>query len=335
MKVNIKTLSQLTGFSPATVSNALNNKKGVNKETAEKILSAARETGYLSENRINSIKLIIYRASGTIVNDSPFFSYLIEGVEEEARNFDYDTLVCNLSRQAPDFSDRVAGLCNDASSALLILATELEREDALRFQSALSPVVMLDNWYEDLDFNSVLIDNTDAACNAVRYLIGKGHRKIGYLQGSYRIKNFYYRQSGYKRTLFENGLEVSPEYTFSLTPSMEGAHRDMLQALQDNPPLPTAFFADNDMIALGAIRALQQCGYRVPEDISIVGFDDLPFCAISDPPLTTVRVQNFQMGQAAVRRLIELAEYGSGYCTKVQIRSHFIERGSVRDLNVN
>ena len=159
-------------------------------------------------------------------------------------------------------------------------------------------MVMLDNWYEDLNFNAVLIDNTDAASAAVRYLIEKGHRKIGHLKGSYGIKNFYYREEGYIRTLRENGLECDPGHTFLLTPSMEGACADMESLLQREPDLPTAFFADNDMIALGAIRALKQNGYNVPGDVSVVGFDDLPFCAISSPPLQ-VRRQLLHQGAGA------------------------------------
>ena len=103
MKANIKKISELTGFSPATVSNALNNKRGVNKETAEKIRQTAREIGYLAEWHVSSIKLVMYRASGAIVNDSPFFSSLVAGVEAEARNFGFDTLVCNLYQHAADY----------------------------------------------------------------------------------------------------------------------------------------------------------------------------------------------------------------------------------------
>ena len=122
-------------------------------------------------------------------------------------------------------------------------------------------------------------------------------------------------------------------YADEVTPSMEGACADMEALLQREPDLPTAFFADNDMIALGAIRALKQNGYNVPGDVSVVGFDDLPFCAISSPPLTTIKVYNREMGSAAVRRLMELVKYGDSYCTKVQVRSSFVERDSVRDLN--
>ncbi|MGI6255750.1 MAG: LacI family DNA-binding transcriptional regulator [Acutalibacter sp.] len=332
MKINIKKLSELTGFSQATVSNALNNKKGVNKETAEKIRKVARETGYLSDLRISSVKLVVYRASGAIVNDSPFFSSLIGGVEAEGRRQGYDTLVCNLTRDSADYEDQLRELCSDPSSALLVLATELEPSEAKHFEEAVPPVVMLDNWYENLPLTAVLIDNIDAASRAVRYLIQKGHKKIGHLKGSYAIRNFGFREEGYLRTLMENNLEYNPDYTFCLTPSMEGAWQDMSAILQREPDLPTAFFADNDMIALGAMRALQQNGYSVPEDVSVVGFDDLPFCAISNPPLTTVKVENYRMGIAAVRCLMELVRDNMPCCVKMEVRSSFIERDSVRNL---
>ena len=96
--------------------------------------------------------------------------------------------------------------------------------------------------------------------------------------------------------------------------------------------MPTAFFADNDMIALGCIKAFQEFGYRVPEDISVIGFDDLPFCEISSPRLTTIKVFKYEMGQLAVRRVIELMKNGGKINTKTQICTEFVERDSVADL---
>lgn len=332
MKANIQSISRLTGFSPATVSNALNHKRGVNRATAEKIFQAARETGYLDSQRFSSVKLVIYKKNGSVVNDSPFFSALADGVEAECRNLGVDCVLCHIERDSPTYEEEMSALLNDVSCGLLVLATEMDGAEAARLQGALAPVVILDNWYEGINCSAVLIDNTDAASRAVQYLIDKGHKRIGHLRGSFQIKNFYYRRLGYQRALQEHGLEPDPAHTLSLPPSMEGAFAGMSALLERRPELPTAFFADNDMIALGAMRALAQAGVRVPEDVSLVGFDDLPFCVISDPPLTTVQVRNRQMGQAAVRRLMELAEYGNEYCAKIQIASGFVERGSVQSL---
>lgn len=334
MKATIRTISKMTGFSPATVSNALSGKRGVNKNTVERILHVAREIGYTAETKITQIKLVLYREKGSVVNDSPFFSMLFSGIEMGCRECGYAFSICNLDRMEHNFSSKLMEIISDMSSALIVLATEMGLEEAKEFQKALTPVVILDNWYEELSLDSVLIDNTDAVYKAVKYLILKGHKRIGYLRGNYEIKNFYYRKQGYLRALRECGLAYNPEHTYSLSPNMKDAYRDLLSILQTEPELPTAFIADNDMIALGAARALQQAGYEIPKDISLIGFDDLPFCAISNPPLSTIRVFNNELGYAAVHRLVELIQYGKRYCAKIQVRSMFMERDSVRNLNV-
>lgn len=333
MKVNIKKISEITGFSTATVSNALNNKRGVSKETAQRIFQVAAETGYLSGSRMGHIKLVIYKNSGLVVSDTPFFSALIDGVEQESRAAGLETVIFTLKRQSPDFSSLLEQLLSDSGCGILLLATEMEEEDILPFQNALSPIVVLDNWFEDTDLDSVLISNTDSACRAGKYLIRKGHRKIGYLKGSLRIKNFFYRETGLRRALELAGLELSPDCCFSLTPTVTGAYEDMLAALDGAPSMPTAFFADNDMIALGAIRALQEKGHRVPEDISVIGFDDLPYGAISYPALTTVQVPKEEMGRQAVKRLLEIARGGGECRTKTQVLGKFVERESVRTID--
>lgn len=332
MKANIRTISEMTGFSTATVSNALNNKRGVNRETSEKILKAAREIGYLDSPGICQVKLVTYIDNGSIVNESPFFSMLMAGVEAECRQLNIDTVSYHIQRTDPNYSNYLSELLNEQNSALLILATELDGREAARLKEAASPIVILDNWYEDQPFDAVLIDNADAAYRAVSHLIEMGHTRIGHLRGKFEIKNFYYRRQGYLRAMSEHGIKAEPKFTMPLSTGMESSCADMAALLEKGPELPTAFFADNDMIALGAMRALQQAGYQVPRDVSIVGFDDLPFCSISSPPLTTVKVHNYQMGRAAVRRLMEIVDNGAEYCSKIQIRSSFVQRESVRNL---
>ena len=107
MKISIKQLSEMSGFSPATVSNVLNGKKGVNKDTAELIMKLARESGYLSENRMTSIKLVVYKKHGWVLSDTPFFSSLTEGVNEECRASGYDTVICNLNEHSEDFESHL------------------------------------------------------------------------------------------------------------------------------------------------------------------------------------------------------------------------------------
>lgn len=332
MKSSIKQISEISGFSPATVSNVMNNKKGVNKETAERILKIAREVGYINESHISSIKLVIYKKNGLVVSDTPFFSLLIEGIERESRANDLETVICNIDEQDEDFEQMRSQILSDHTSGILLLATELAAEDVKLFKNAAAPLVMLDGWFEEMTFDTVLINNTDSVYNAVKYLVQKGHREIGYLASNVRIRNFYYREMGYKRALQNSGIPLNPAYTAELTPTMDGAYKSMLEYLEKKPELPTAFFADNDIIAFGAMKALKQKGYKIPNDVSIIGFDDMPFCEISSPSLTTIRVFKQEMGQTAVKRLIDKMKSDSGISTKIQICTEFIERDSVKDL---
>ncbi len=331
-KINIKKLGEITGFSQATVSNALNNKRGVNKETAERILLAAKEHGYITEGKIRNIKLVSYKNSGSIVADTPFFSALIEGAEMESRSAGYETTLLNLKKGSPDFDATLQQLLNDVSCAILLLATEMTEDDIQPFRYALAPMVVLDNWFEGCTFDSVLHSNTDSVFSAMQYLTEKGHREIGYLKGNIRIKNFFYREMGYARALNFAGLNRNLGYEFALTPTMDGAYDDMVGYLKDNPKMPTAFFADNDIIALGAMKALQEFGFSIPDDISIIGYDDLPFCSISSPTLTTIRVPKQEMGRTAARRLIDVTKCENDVKLKIQVCNEFIERDSVRDL---
>ena len=242
-------------------------------------------------------------------------------------------VICNLDSNDNDYLEQVKRILNDPSSAVILLGTELLDEDMEPYKNATCPLVCLDFYNSDMDFEGILINNTDSAKKATEYLIGKGHREIGYLRGSFRIKPFRSRAVGYARALSKQGVELKSEYTVTLTPNMEGAYSDMVKYLKKNPRLPTAFFADNDMVALGSMKALQEFGYKIPEDISIVGFDDLPFGEISTPRLTTIRVSKQEIGELAVKRIYEIMKQEKKSKLKICICTEFIERDSVKQLN--
>lgn len=329
MKVSIKKISETTGFSPATISNALNYKKGVNKETAAQILRTAKEMGYIEENRISKIKFVIFRRNGNIVDDTPFFPLMIDGVEKECRACGFELVICNLNYEDPDYEEQVRWIINDMASAVILLGTELMEEDLDIYRGAKCHLLTFDYWCDDMSFNGVLVNNSDSARMATEYLIGKGHRQIGYLRGNYRIKSFRSRSVGYQVALNKSNIPLERKYTVTLATTMDGAYKDMVAYLSNKPELPTAFFADNDMIAIGAMKALQEKGYRIPEDVSIIGFDDLPFCEIMTPRLTTIRVSKQEMGQLAVRRMRDMIKSGADVKTKIQVCTQFIERDSV------
>ncbi len=333
MKAGVKLISEITGYSTATVSNALNMKKGVSPSTAEDIFRVAREIGHLGTSKVSRIKLLIYKKNGLIIDDTPFFSLLINGFEQECRKSGYDMVISNLDSRLPDYKEQVKHVINEPDTAIVLLGTELSPEDLVLYKEAKNPFLLLDYWSFDMDFNGVVIDNDDSVRKAVYHLYHKGHTKIGYLQGKFRILGFKQREAGYYSAMRENGLTIHPEYIIELSTTMNGAYKDMLEYLEGKPKLPTAFFADNDMIALGAMKALQEYGYRVPEDISIIGFDDLPFCEISSPRLTSLRVPKEEMGKLAVRKIIDMLQRKEDVRIRIQVCAEFIERDSVKKLN--
>lgn len=331
-KVSIKELSEQSGFSAATISNVLNGKKGVNIETASKILKIAKEMGYLDANKIDAIRLVIYKKHGKVISETPFFSELIEGMEKECRAHSINMTISNLSKEDFDFERNLATILEDYSTAIILLATELQEEDVEVFNKAAAPVIILDSWFDKYEFNSVIINNTDSIKRMISYLAENGHKEIGYLKSSIMIRNFKHRYYGYERGMKEHGLAINPRYCTALNPTLEGAYKDMQLYLQENPELPTAYVADNDIIALGAIKALREKGYSIPEDVSIVGFDNLTYCEISSPPLTTIHVYKQEMGRTAVRRLMEIISIGDKVPQKIEICTSFKERESVKRM---
>lgn len=332
MKVSVRKISELTGFSPATVSNALNRKKGVNKETAEKILSVAKELGYTAEERITKIKFVIVRRNGLIIDDSAFHPAVIEGVEKKAKELGYETVFCHVDIHDMEYPIQIKEILEDTTGAVVLLGTEMLEEDYELFLQAKCRVILLDGWSDEHFFDSVLISNTDSACKAVEYLVRNGHTRIGYIGGDFRIQAFKYREIGYRRAMERHNLAINEADKVLIGTRIESAYEGMKQYLETVKEVPSAYFADNDLIAIGAMRALQERGYRIPEDVSIIGFDNISFGAISNPPLTTIHVYKREMGEMAVRELSEAIHNPNKTKTKIQVCTDFVERSSVKKI---
>lgn len=332
MKIGIKQISELTGFSPATVSNALSGKRNVSQDTASKIYSIAKSTGYISESSLKKIKLVALRTSGRVFNDSPFFSVLLDGVAQACSVHGFETAFITIDSNAPNFEEQLRRILDDKSAAIILLGTEIIGTEYKLFEQVQVPMVTLDFWHPEMRFNGVEINNHDSAYFATEYLINNGHTKIGYLKGDLRIKGFVFREQGFKDCLASHGIPYNDSFAISLGTTTEQSYVDMLGYLSAGPTLPTAFFADNDMIALGAMKALDEVGYHIPQDISIIGFDDLPYCEISSPRLSSMRVPKQEMGKLAVDRLVEITKTNDHVITRYQVCAEFVERDSVRKI---
>ena len=331
----MKDIAKQLGVSPATVSLVLSNKPGVSDATRARILETLKKTGYdvaggrpMLHGGIMNLQLIVYKKQGLVVSDTPFFSELIEGIQREAHRHGLDLTVTYVSDSETDrLNAKLLG--GSAADGIILLATEMQPPDLRPFQKGKFRLVVLDAHFMDEPVEMVMIDNTQGAYAAVDYLIQSGHRRIGYLGGSLRIRNFEEREHGYRMALRHAGIPVDESLLLSVEPTLEGAYRDCAALFAGGMRLPTAFFADNDIIAVGAIKALREKGVRIPQEVSLVGFDDMPVCTVVEPALTTMRVCKRKMGRIAVRRLLESARDDDGVFCSTAIHTDLVIRDSV------
>lgn len=304
MAVTIQELAERLGLSSATVSMALNGRPGVNPATRSRVEALAKELGYTGGRAAgarDSLCFFVYRRHGRVVADTQFFSQLIEAVENTARGMGYGLrlLYCSGTEELPAALQSVE---RSGAGGLLLLATELSEEDFAPFANLSIPVVALDCDLRGIGADTVLIDNREGLLLAVEHLNCLGHRQIGYLHSSFPIRNFEQRRQGYLEGAGRFGFAP---VEFSLGPTLEESYQDMAALIAGGAVLPTALAADNDLIALGALRALKHAGIRVPQEVSLTGFDDVPLCLLSDPELTSAAVDRQALGSLAVRRLVE------------------------------
>ncbi len=335
-KNKIADIAKAVGVSPGTVSNALNNRKGVSERKRNAILEMAKKMGYersFTKKDDKTIKFIQVKKHGAVVSDTYFFTEVMHGIEKECRNHGYNLLMANINLTEVGKSEAASYFQKDESSGMVILATELCNNDLDIFSNIDIPFVMLDNCFRDSEFDCVLMSNEDSVFKVVKFLVDMGHRRIGLLNSSAYINNFYYRKKGFYSAMNDYNLKVRENDVFCISSTIEGSYQDMLKALEQTSDLPTAFFAENDIIAFGAMRALNEKGYKIPQDVSIVGFDDMLFCETSSPRLTTIHVDKNGMGALAVQRLIEKIEKkGIMTPTKTQVRNKIVVRDSVTKI---
>lgn len=337
MKITAKQLAKTLGLSAAAVSIALNGKPGISTETRKRVLEAAEKYSYdftrISEKkRITGIVYFcIYKKHGAVVVDSPFFSQVSEGIAEGCKKANYRLKIiylyedAQLEREIEDiqFSDCIG---------MILLGTEMTSEDYQHFSRLPFPVILLDNSMEGVACDCVLMDNALGAFQAASYLIKHTGQQPGYLHSFYPISNFNEREEGFYKAIHTHGLSSSGSIVHHLPPSVDGACADMRNLLKQGTPVAAAYFADNDWIAIGAMKALQKAGYRIPDDISVIGFDDVPFCTMMEPSLTTIHVAKQSLGQIAVSRLTTRLEHPNTPLAKIRVGTELIIRRSVKTL---
>jgi DNA-binding LacI/PurR family transcriptional regulator len=321
---SIKDIARKAGVSHCTVSRALHHSPLINPVTAERIREIARRVGYVPNQVARSLVSKSTRTVGVVVTTiaDPFIGEVVEGIEGAANEHGYSVILANSHGQ-PELEMKVVdGFSQRRVDGILVTASRVGAMHGKRLAGTNVPIVLINNQHPGAFAYSVGIDNLTSTRQLVRHLVELGHRRIAYIGDRMGYQSDEERFSGYQSVLktVDRALVVRGDGK-----SEEGERAaDKLLRLPDPP---TAIFCYNDMTALGALRAASAQGLRVPEDVSIAGFDDLFVASYTTPPLTTVRQPKKEMGRRAMSILLELLA-GEQPESLITLPGELIVRGS-------
>lgn len=342
MKVTLKDVAAKAGVSVSTVSRVLNGDsfKAGSRETQERVWKAAKELGYIRRKSAAAKRALpgSYRRIGCIIEntprvfDHPFYSVILNGIEKEAKAQGYSIGFTCTQKELDDPVLLHKMLTDEQADGVIVIAIHLDESLYNDLKNHFGHVVFIDNRNPKLDADVIVIEREESAYQAVRYLIGLGHTRIGYI-GSTLIGevNSHLTQEerfiGYKRAMEEAGLSIDEELVKDGHWSLEGGFCAMKEILAAKE-VPTAIFSASDLMAIGALRASQEAGLRTPHDISIVSYDDIEIAAYTSPPLTTVHVPKKELGQTAVRTLVQRINGELNLPLKIILPTRLVERES-------
>lgn len=309
MGATLRDVAKRAGVSVSTASRVMNGHPQVSEEARERVLLAAKELNYDVDALGGSRRAKEGgRTLGIIVPDvsTPFYGAILQGVEEEAfaRHFDL-VLYTTQGRSQENVIERV--VASKFLSGVVLVTPRHEEDKAFSRLQAGIPAVVVDHRSEGSGFPHVTVDNLRAAFEATSYLARRGYRRIGFITGDQSVESARDRLRGYRLALGELGIEYDEEIVLEGDFTQESGFR-LIQEYGSRRAMPEAWFCSNDLMAVGAIEALRAAGLSVPEDVAVMGFDDLPVATLVTPRLTTVRQPIREMGGAAIRMLLRLME---------------------------
>lgn len=309
--MTLKDVAKLASVSLTTASYSLNNNPLITEETKRKVLKAAQELNYrpngiaknLKNQKTNIIGLFISGFSG------PFFNEMISGVQDIVMKDGYELVVCATVDQHRLLVERYV------DGAIVL---NYHMDDALleSLASEKFPIVVMDRRLDHPFIQNVLLPNEKGITVAVEELIQKGHRRIGFVAGSDKAYDGEMRLKGFRQAIENKGLGLKEEDIIRADFTEISGHIQMDRFLEENDDYPTAFICANDEMAIGAIRSLKEKGLHVPEDVAVVGFDDINVAQYLNPSLTTIRVHRQQWGNIAAKTLLRMMNQEFGFEVK-------------------
>ncbi|EGR0591473.1 substrate-binding domain-containing protein [Vibrio cholerae] len=330
----MKDIARLAGVSTSTVSHVINKSRFVSDEIAERVNNAAQQLNYAPSALARSLKMNRTKTIGMLVTTStnPFFGEVVKGVERSCYHQGYNLILCNTEGDNQRMKASINTLLQKRVDGLLLMCSTLEGERLDVFDRYPDiPIVVMD-WGPILFASDKIQDNSlQGGYMAAKHLIECGHKEIGCITGPLIRHQAQMRYEGYKRALAEAGIAINPDWIVESDFECEGGYQ-AFEKLYQRGKLPSALFVSNDMMAMGVIQAANQRGLRVPDDLSLIGYDDVHIAKFMTPALTTIHQPKYRLGKAAVDTLLYRLENPDTTAQVVQLEPTLVVRNSVRKL---
>ena len=322
-------VARKAGVSVATVSRVLNDSPHVSRRARHKVLSAVKTLNYQPNRTAQRLRARRSHVIGLIISDiqNPFFTSVVRGIEDVAYQHGYSLVLCN-SDEDPEKEKLYVNVMRAEEVAGVILASASQADtpvdDLLTYNI---PVVAIDRKIDHRPIDTVLAANIEGARAAVAHLIELGHHCIGFIGLPLTRTPGKERYAGYQSVMREHNLPTSQDFIRISDAKQQGGYESTRDLIASQPCI-TAFFVANNLMALGALTAIRERGLRIPEDISIVGFDDMPWATLLQPPLTAVAQPTYELGRRAGELLLERLQNPHKPVANVQLDTTLIVRGS-------
>lgn len=306
MRTTIKDVAKAANVSYSTVSRALAGHSQIPEKTRKRILKIADEMGYVPNNIAKSLVTKSTHTLGLVVSDitNLFFLETMEGIEECAANYGYKVCFCNSNWDVDKEIECMNGLYESSVDGVLIFPVSGNVDHLIKYQE-LFPMVFLNSIPENENCTYVSFDNYNNMSMIMEYLIGLGHKDIAYI-GGFKINHpNSERLRGYYDILGRHGIDVNKDYILYGDFKLKSGYELMQELIRKGGKLPTAVVAGNDVMAIGIIQAIEEHGLRVPQDISVVGFDDISYSSLDKIQLTTVSTSRYVLGKTSVELLVD------------------------------
>jgi LacI family transcriptional regulator len=326
----MKDVAQRAGVSPSTVSHVMNETRFVSQQLRDRVLHAMKELNYQPSAVARSLRTKRTQVIALVIPDitNPYFPEVARGVQDVAEENEYSVILCNTDRIRGRELRFLKALRGQQVDGLILNPSEVTFGDLQDLQDAQIPVVLIGSQIDHPDLDVVMVNNVQGAYDAVSHLIDLGHRRIGLVGGPRAASSGEQRFQGYIRALATHDIPIDEEIITEGRFTREGGHESMKRLLALQSP-PTAVFASSDVMAIGALMAIQEEGLQVPNDVSLVGFDDIAEASTTTPKLTTVSQPKYQTGKVAAQLLFDRVEGTSpGERQKIVLSHQLVIRDS-------